>query len=96
MIERYRRLAERIRGELDDLEREVNRAQKSWKASMRTSDPEPYIDSVALNLHGFYSGAERLFELIAEEVDEKILLANHGAESWQPRWHTNCGACAPP
>jgi len=28
-----------------------------------------YLDSAALNLHGFYSGLERLFELIARHVD---------------------------
>lgn len=28
-----------------------------------------YLDSVALNLHAFYSGLERLFELIARHVD---------------------------
>jgi hypothetical protein len=33
-------------------------------------DAEVYIDSVALNLHGFYSGVERLLELIASQVDE--------------------------
>ncbi len=70
MIVRYRRLAERLRNELAGLEREVNRARKSWQSAQVTSDPSAYIDSVALNLHGFYSGAERLFELIAEQVDE--------------------------
>lgn len=28
-----------------------------------------YLDSVALNLHGFYAGLERLFELIVRRVD---------------------------
>jgi len=31
-----------------------------------------YLDSAALNLHGFYSGLERLFELIARHVDGAI------------------------
>jgi hypothetical protein len=30
------------------------------------------LDSVALNLHGFYSGLERLFELIARHVDHTL------------------------
>jgi len=37
-----------------------------------------YLDSVALNLHGFYSGLERLFELIARHVDGAI----PGGETW--------------
>jgi hypothetical protein len=31
-----------------------------------------YLDSVALNLHGFYSGLERIFEKIAASVDGSI------------------------
>jgi len=69
VIDRYRRLAERLRSQLTDLDREVQRALKSWAALDSASDPEPYVDSVALNLHGFYSGLERLFELIAVQVD---------------------------
>ena len=60
MIDRYRRLAERVRTELVDIEREVQRAQKSWQAAPTADDPDAFIDSVALNLHGFYSGVERL------------------------------------
>lgn len=71
MIERYRRLAERVRNETADLEREVQRAQKAWHAVPKTSDPDPYIDSVALNLHGFYSGIEKLFELVAVHLDQQ-------------------------
>lgn len=72
MIGRYRRLAERLRSELDDLERETQRAQKSWQEARTSADPEPYLDSVALKLHAFYSGTERLFELIAAQVDEHV------------------------
>lgn len=70
MILRYQRLAQRIRDELTDINSEVARAQKSWEASLEADDPDAYIDSVALNLHGFYSGVERLFELIATQVDD--------------------------
>ncbi|MCG3206966.1 MAG: hypothetical protein FOGNACKC_00566 [Anaerolineae bacterium] len=37
-----------------------------------------YVDSVALNLHGFYSGLERLFELIARQVDRSLPVS----ETW--------------
>ncbi len=70
MIERYRRLAERLRTELPDIDREVRRALKSWATAQVADDPDPFIDSVALNLHGFYSGVERLLELIVSLVDE--------------------------
>lgn len=70
MIVRYQRLSQRIRDELVDINSEVARAQKSWESSLEADDPDAYIDSVALNLHGFYSGVERLFELIATQVDD--------------------------
>jgi len=65
----YRELAERIRGEVADLERIVRRALAAWSQAGRVPDEAAYLDSVALNLHGFYSGLERLFELIARHVD---------------------------
>jgi hypothetical protein len=70
VIERYRRLAERLRTELPEIDREVLRAQKSWETAQIADDADPFIDSVALNLHGFYSGVERLLELIVSLVDE--------------------------
>jgi hypothetical protein len=35
-------------------------------------EEDMYLDGVALNLHGFYSGVERLFELIARRVDHNL------------------------
>ena len=59
-------LIERIQGELKDLDRVIDRSEKSWqKAQLSLSEQDVYLDSVALNLHSFYSGLERLFELIA-------------------------------
>ena len=62
-------LAERIRDQMEDLERVVQRALQAWSQAQKTPDEQAYLDSVALNLHGFYSGSERLFELIARHVD---------------------------
>lgn len=31
-----------------------------------------YLDSVALNLHGFYSGLERVFEKVASTIDGSV------------------------
>jgi hypothetical protein len=68
----YQELAERIRGEAPDLECVVQRALAAWSQAKRTPDEGAYLDSVALNLHGFYSGLERLFELIARHVDRAL------------------------
>lgn len=75
-----RELAERIRGEVPDLARLIHRALRSWSHGRQLSgEQEVYLESVALNLHGFYSGLERLFELIARHVD-RIVPAGEG-------WH---------
>lgn len=68
MSERLLRLAERIHDELADLDQVVERAQEGLRRAQRSSD-DFYLDSVALNLHGFYAGLERLFELIATVID---------------------------
>jgi hypothetical protein len=64
-------LAIRIRSETDTLDEIADRAAVSWQKSISTPDEPAYLDSVALNLHGLYSGIERLFELIARHVDGK-------------------------
>jgi hypothetical protein len=76
---RYQELASRIRGELSDLDRVVQRAQSAWPHVLNMADNQAYLDSVALNLHGFYSGLERLFELTLCHVD--------GVTSTGDAWH---------
>jgi hypothetical protein len=61
-------VAQRIRSELIELERVLQRLQEGWKRAERAAD-DFYLDSVALNLHGFYSGLERIFEVIASNLD---------------------------
>lgn len=68
MSERLLRLSQRIRDECPELARLVARAQEGWRRAQQSSD-ELYVDSVALNLHGFYAGLERLFEMIGASVD---------------------------
>jgi len=69
----HEELIERIRGEVPDLDRLVNRALHAWsRAQISPDEEEIYVDSLALNLHGFYSGLERLFELIARHLDQHI------------------------
>lgn len=71
MSERLLRLARRIRDECNELARVVDRAQEAWGRAERSSD-DLYLDSVALNLHSFYAGLERLFEMVAAVVDGQV------------------------
>lgn len=71
MNEQLLNLAQRIPNELSELERLVKRAQEGWRRIQQFSD-DLYLDGVALNLHSFYSGLERLFELIAIVIDHKL------------------------
>ena len=73
MNELYEELVERIRGEASDLDRLVQRALWAWNRSEKVlEEQDVYLDSVALNLHGFYSGLERLFELVARHIDQDL------------------------
>ena len=64
-------LAERIRSELWELNQVLARLYEAWQRASRSGD-ELYLDSVALNLHGFYSGIERIFEQLAERIDGNL------------------------
>ena len=61
-------VANRIRLELAELEEVVRRVAEGWKRAEGSGD-DYYLDGVALNLHGLYSGLERIFEVIALNVD---------------------------
>ena len=80
MIARYQVLARRVHLELEELERTQAAIWKHWQIAIRTAnDQDAYLNSVALNLHSFYSGLERIFELIALELDGGAL----GGEAWR-------------
>ena len=68
----YMELSERIQGGTTELERLLPRIRRAWEQSMLTPEEFAFLDSVALNLHSFYSGIERLFEMIAKFVDGGI------------------------
>ncbi len=69
----YHELIDRIRGEVPDLERVAQRALRAWaQGQLTTNEKDIYIDSVALNLQSFYAGIERLFELIARQIDSTL------------------------
>jgi hypothetical protein len=71
-------LAGRIKEYLIDLERVVNRVVMLCEKATKSGD-DGYWDAVALNLHGFYGGVERIFEDIARTVDQSLPSG--------PEWH---------
>jgi hypothetical protein len=73
-------LAGRIRASLEDVKTAINRTVKLAEKARRSGDDD-YWDGVALNLHGFYSGVEQIFEDIARTIDGGL---PSGTE-----WHTS-------
>lgn len=65
----YLALSARIRKELQELDRVVERCLDIWKQSEASGD-DRYLDGVALNLQSFYTGLERIFELVVSEIDQ--------------------------
>ncbi len=73
MITRYRVLAERIGQEMRLLGEVVQRCESAMeRARQNEADREFYIAATALYLHDFYNGLERLFEVIASEIDGTV------------------------
>ena len=75
---KYLALGARIAKELQDLQHVVERCLEIWRQSEATGD-DRYLDGVALNLHSFYTALERVFELVAAEVDQAVPTG--------PGWH---------
>ena len=63
-------LKRRIEVELRNIERAAQRTLNAWAGAVRFPDQQSYyIDSVALNLHSFYNGLERVFVIITRQLD---------------------------
>ena len=69
--EDLRELTARIRQEMEGIQRVLERMKEGWERARRSND-DYYLDGVALNLHGFYSGVERIFAQIAETIDGQV------------------------
>ena len=78
MNQRFLRIAQRISHELKELKQVTQRTQEAWHRAEEFSE-DLYLDAVALNLHSFYSGLERLFELITTTID--------GSQPEGANWH---------
>ena len=70
-------LSARIHKELQEVAHIVARCQDIWQQAEASGD-DRYIDGVALNLHAFYTGLERILELAVAEVDQ----AMPGGAAW--------------
>lgn len=70
-------LSRRIHEALGDIERAVTRAQTGWK-QYQSSNDDLYLDSIALSLHGFYSGIEGILENTATSLDQQL----PGGKGW--------------
>lgn len=64
--------AGRIRRELKQIEAVVDRAQDVWDGVDPDRPVDHRIDAVALNLHGFYAGLERVFRTVAERMNTEL------------------------
>ena len=67
----YIALAGRIRISLKDVKNSVDRALLLSDKAHKTND-DGYWDGVALNLHGFYTGVEHIFEDIARTLENSL------------------------
>lgn len=67
----YIALIGRIKRVSQDLEKVVSRAKSLMDKAQRTGD-DGYLDGVALNLHGFYAGVEKIFEDVARTMEKTI------------------------
>ena len=57
MKTRYRLMAQRIRDEAAEIERTIDAVSRHWRRFQKAKvDQDAYLNSVALNLHGFYIG----------------------------------------
>jgi hypothetical protein len=82
MIHSYFILAQEVRNELGNIERVVDHTLQVWdRGQAAPADQDVYIEAIALNLQSFYTGLERIFQLIAERLDQELPSGEH--------WHTD-------
>ena len=73
-------LAGRIRQDLDDLGRMVERVERAMQARRQNmAEPEILLHGAALNLHDVYTALERTFTQIASTFDQSTPVG--------PNWH---------
>jgi hypothetical protein len=71
MREKALKQAKQIRDELAQIERIVSNVHSDWDGFLQKSD-DVYLKGVAYDLHGFYTGIERILESIADTIDDHL------------------------
>jgi hypothetical protein len=89
-MSRYEVLVGEINRDLMDLVQLVTQTQALMDKVQTTGDAD-YLGTVALNLHGFYSGTERIFREVALAMDQQL---PEGAD-WHRRLLRQMAAAVP-
>ena len=95
MNKSYLTLTSRIEKELSELDKILNKINRGWK-KVENTEEELFIDSVALNLHDYYACLERIFKLIASEIDESIPRGDSWPEELLKQMETEIKNTRPP
>ncbi|MCZ7667951.1 MAG: hypothetical protein M5U34_12535 [Chloroflexi bacterium] len=67
MINRYSVLRQRLQIEWQEVRQAAEKAIQAYdQLTPKRTDASVYLDSIVLNLHGFYNGLERIFEWLAK------------------------------
>lgn len=73
-------IKEKIKNKLENIKKAVDKEDRGFRVVKRKGkDADFYLDSVAFNLHSFYSGIEQIFEIVSNGVDEDVPSGS--------RWH---------
>ena len=78
MTEELDQLLRRIDNEVAEIQKIRDLALKRWQKALRDED---YLGSVAFDLHSFYQGVERIFEVFAKGIDGDM----PSGEAWHKR-----------
>jgi hypothetical protein len=85
MKETYLAVAGRIRSEVQELNRVVERTQSIWQEA--TGDEEDYhVDAAALTLHGFYAGWSACSRQLRMALTEPNRPGQTGIKNYCIRW----------
>lgn len=90
MTPKGRVIAARIRQELDDLRPLLEKVQRGVRAAkLKSEDHDLYLDAVALNIHDFYSGMERILLNGAGAIDGVIPEGSQWHQELLQQMHTS-------
>jgi len=82
MIPSYLLLRQLIENEMSNVERAIAYTERSMAGARRhPADQDVYVESAALNLQSVYTGIERIFQLVAERIEQSVPTGEH--------WHAN-------